>query len=226
MKSPRVGIFIQVRLDSTRLARKALLPLPGGNLIRHAMRAMRLVPADEYALLTDEASASALGPHAEDEGFRVFVGPPEDVLARYAMAARSLDVQRVVRATGDNPLVSPFLAREILGLHGRLSADLSHFLKIPWGSGIEVVESGALFTAERMAVAPDEREHMTTWIYRHPEGMRILEPEGPEGFTMAEARVTVDTPQDYEQVNRIFEDLYRGTPLETDRIIEWFRRKH
>lgn len=216
---------MQVRIASTRLPRKALLPLPGGNLIRHAMRALRLVPADEYALLTDEASAGELAPHAAGEGFRVFIGPADDVLARYAMAARSMDVQRVVRATGDNPLVSPRLARDIMARHEAEAADLSHFLKIPWGSGVEVVEGRALFEAERKAAAADEREHMTTWIYRHPEGLRILEPEGPAGFTMEEARVTVDTPEDFASVRRIFEDLYEGTPLEMDRVIEWFRRK-
>ena len=56
----RTGIFVQVRLASTRLARKALLPLAGSTVIGHVMRALALVPADVRALLTDPASLETI----------------------------------------------------------------------------------------------------------------------------------------------------------------------
>ena len=47
------GVFLQVRLGSRRLPRKALLPLGDSTVIRQAMRALRRVPAGVHALLTD-----------------------------------------------------------------------------------------------------------------------------------------------------------------------------
>jgi len=220
----RTAVFIQVRLGSTRLPRKALLPLRGGNVIQHVMRAMTGVPADVRALLTDMHSAGELGPFAQTEGYEVFPGPDEDVLSRYCMACRAFDAGTVIRVTGDNPLTSGRLAREILALHAAQGADLSHYLGIPWGMGVEVVQSSALFAAEQEARAADEREHITTWLYRNRERFSILEPEAPASARLPDAVVTVDTPRDYQRVSAIFESLGRaGEPIEAEQVIAWFQ---
>ncbi len=219
----RTGIFIQVRLGSTRLPRKALLPLPGGNIIQHVMRSLALVPADQRALLTDKASAEELLPFAENEGYAVFVGPEQDVLARYCMACRQYDVGRVVRATGDNPLTSASLAVRILAEHAMRRADLSHYLGCPLGTGVEVVEAGALLAAERDAAAPEEREHITTFLYRHPERFAILEPLAPAHTRLADAHVSVDTPDDFNRITSIFDALYAGKPVEVEEIVRWLQ---
>ncbi len=221
----RTGIFVQVRLGSTRLPRKATLPLPGGNIIQHVMRSLVSVPADVRALLTDEASAKELIPFADGEGYALFIGPAQDVLARYCMACREYAVSRVVRATGDNPLTSASLAREILGIHAGARADLSHYLGCPLGTGVEVVEADALYAAEKDAKAPDEREHMTTFLYRHPERFAILEPMAPARARLAEAHVSVDTPDDFDRVKSIFEALYVDRPLEADEVVDWLARQ-
>lgn len=221
----RTGIFVQVRLGSTRLPQKAVLPLPGGNIIQHVMRSLAGVPAEARALLTDAGSAKTLLPFADAEGYAVFIGPELDVLARYCMACREYGVSRVVRATGDNPLTSAALARKILSLHTRRGADLSHYLGCPWGTGIEAVEAAALFAAENDSSAPEEREHITTFHYRHPERFTILEPRAPVRERLADARVTVDTKEDYERVKSIFEALYVGVPLETNEIVAWILRQ-
>lgn len=219
------GIFIQVRLGSTRLPAKALLPLPGGSIIQHVMRSLRAVPAEVRALLTDSKSQAALGPLAREEGFEVFVGPEEDVLARYCLASRAYGIDCVIRATGDNPLTSARLAREILLEHAKAKADLSHYLGIPWGSGIEVVTARALFEAEHDSAQPDEREHITTFLYRHPDRFRILEAPAPSYAAFAEGRVTVDTKDDFREITRLFEDLYSGDPIEVGQVVAWLKAR-
>jgi spore coat polysaccharide biosynthesis protein SpsF len=219
------GIFIQVRMGSTRLPSKALLPLPGGPVILHVMRSLQAVQADIRALLTDEKSAAALRPVASPEGYEVFVGPEEDVLARYCMASRQYGTERIIRATGDNPVTSARLAGEITAEHERADADLSHFLDVPWGSGVEVVAARALFEAEREAVRQDEREHMTTFLYRHPERFRILETPAPPYAAYAKGRVTVDTPEDMEAMTLLFKSLYRGKAIEIEEVISWLKAR-
>ena len=218
------GILVQVRLGSLRLPAKALLPLPGGSIIQHVMRALRGIPADVRAIATDSYSAPRLRPVAEQEGFEVVVGPADDVLERYCVGCRAYKLDRVIRATGDNPLVSARLGSEILVLHQSAGADLSHFLGNPWGTGVEVVQASALYAAEREAMQRDEREHITTFVYGHRERFNILEPQAPGYGRLPEARVTVDTREDYERVRRIFQELYTGDPIEVDQVIAWFGR--
>ena len=216
----RTGVFIQVRLGSTRLPSKALLPFSGSTVIGHVMRAARAVPADVYALLTDAASADALRGEASAEGCEVFVGPEEDVLARYCGAARQYSVDRVIRATGDNPFTAPGLAVSIQGLHSRHGADLSHYLGNPWGTGVEIIESSVLFEAEREAGQPEEREHITTWHYRHRERYVILEPPAPVKSHLPTANVSIDTAEDYARVGELFSSLYEGRPIEAEDLVQ------
>ena len=33
--------------------------------------------------------------------------------------------------------------------------------------------------------------------------------------------MTVDTPADYAQVQRLFDELYRGVPIEAESVVRW-----
>jgi spore coat polysaccharide biosynthesis protein SpsF len=217
------GVFVQVRLGSTRLPGKAMLELSRGCVIQHVMRSVRGIGAEVNALLTDAASEASLRPIARGEGFELLVGPDEDVLARYCMASRAWSVDQVIRVTGDNPLTSTDLARRILFEHRKARTDLSHYLGIPWGTGVEVIQAQALFAAEQDAREADEREHITTFLYRHPERFRILEAPAPADADLPEGRVTVDTADDLDRIRRLFDDLYEGAPIEIDRLIPWLK---
>ena len=216
-------MFVQARLGSKRLPGKALLNLAGLPVLQHVLRALRPVEADVHALLTDRSSASAFQPLAAAEGYQLFIGPVEDVLERFLRAARLWRVDRLVRATGDNPLVSARAVQALIERHGAERCDLSHFLGLPLGTGVEIVESAALAKAARLSRDPYEREHITTFLYRHPERFRIAEPLCPEPWSCPQARVTLDTAEDYERLQSLFEDLYRGEPIEIEQLAAWLR---
>jgi spore coat polysaccharide biosynthesis protein SpsF len=218
------GIFLQVRLASKRLYRKALLPLINGNVIQHAMRALKKVPVHVYALLTDKKSAPDLQVFAEKEGFSLFTGPEDDVLARFCRAARFYHVTRIIRATGDNPLVSPQLAREILEIHEKKAPDLSHFINMPLGTGVEVVEANALSKAEQHITDPFEREHLTTHLYRNSKTYKVLHVPCPEKYRLPDIHVSIDTREDYEIILGIYKDLYENKPIETDKVVDWLKK--
>ena len=217
------AVFLQARLDSTRLPRKALLPLAGRPVIEHAMDSLRRVRADLHVLLTDEASFAELKPHATLCGFLSFAGPKEDVLARFALAAREYRVDRIIRATGDNPLVSRELAQGLLLLHEKAGAAFSAFSGPPIGTGVEIVEAEALLCAADSAVDPYEREHVNPYLYRRPEQFAVNRPQAGEEFCLPGARVTLDTEEDYRFLLAVYRELYDGEAVETDRLVAWLK---
>jgi spore coat polysaccharide biosynthesis protein SpsF len=219
----RTGVLVQVRLGSTRLPSKAILPLPGGSVIQHVMRSLMKIPAEVRALLTDEQSRERLAPIALSEGFEVLTGSSEDVLDRYCAACETRSIDRVVRATGDNPCTSARLALSLIALHERARAHLSHYLGNPWGTGVEIIETNALFAARMNADRSDEREHITTWLYRNRERFTIIEPPAPDDAWFPQGRVTVDTEEDYRAMIRIFQDLHAGEPIEVERLVPWLK---
>lgn len=197
------GVVLQARLGSTRLPRKALLPFGGGTLLDSCLRRLSRVPAEVRVLATEPRSAPELGPPAEALGWAVFVGSEEDVLSRYCGAIRAFGLSRVIRATGDNPFVSPEAAIALLEDPRTSVSDYASYAGLPLGFGVEVVRASALLAAEAEASDPYEREHVCPFLYRRPDRFAVYRPEAPESLQAPEARVTVDTREDYEALLNI-----------------------
>ncbi|MBN2736821.1 MAG: acylneuraminate cytidylyltransferase [Spirochaetales bacterium] len=221
----RTGILLQVRLDSKRLNRKALLPLGEATVVELAMAALKKVKVQEHCLVTDEQSYNELKPLAQKQSFDIFKGPKDDVLKRYALAARCFDLDCIVRATGDNPFVSPLLCEMIMEEHRKAKADLSHYLDMPLGTGVEVVEARVLYEADKKSSDPFEREHITTYLYRNRGVFKVLEKICPANVYLPGSRVSLDTEKDYLLIKQIFNDLYQGQPLEASELVEWFKNQ-
>lgn len=217
------AVCLQVRIESTRLPGKALIDIEGKSVIGHAMEALKRVPADHYLMVTEEKSVHELERLAGAAGFTVFVGPEDDVLGRYLLSARHYEVDTVVRATGDNPLVSPKLARDIIESHRMRGADYSGFLGMPLGLGVEVISREGLETAGREAVKPFYREHVCPFLYENPELFVVNRPRVSGRYLLEEGRVTLDTEEDLELIRRIFHDLYSGKPVEADEVVRWLK---
>ena len=59
-----------------------------------------------------------------------------------------------------------------------------------------MLSSAALRVAATEAVAPEDREHVTTFIWRRPDRFRISTFPAPAELRYPELRFDVDTPED------------------------------
>lgn len=222
----KIGVFLQARLDSTRLPEKALLNLGGITVVEHAMRALTSVDADHYVLLTDQKSAHRLRPLSRLCNFDLFVGDPEDVLDRFVRSAQRYGVDTIVRATGDNPFVSAEVTDLTLSLRRGKDADFAALTGLPLGTGVEVVRRGALDIAWKKATKSYDREHVTPYLYNHPDRFSIVRAPAPGPLRCPEARVTLDTWEDYRRLQGLVEDLHFSFPVEIRDIVEWYQESY
>ena len=210
--------MLQARIDSERLPGKSLLPLGGKPLVFRVMEALNRVPADIRVLACPEDSVSSFAPLAAEAGFELLAGPKEDVLARYCLAIRRFGIDRLIRATGDNPFVFSDAAAAINAEAAALNAGYAGYSGLPLGAGVESVAAAALLRAEAGDASPFEREHVCPYLYGHPELFRLhrplappawqdLCPEAPGGKTI---RLTVDTREDYEWAEELYAGLGNG----------------
>ena len=201
------ALVLQARLDSGRLPQKALLPLADRPLIFRVMEAFAFFPCDAKVLACPEDSAASFAPLAEEAGFSLITGSKEDVLARYCHVIRKIGAERIVRATGDNPLVFTDAALALNREAASLGADYAGFMGLPCGAGVECVSSQALFRAEKEAKVQPEREHVCPYLYAHPEIFILHRPMAPFEWQGADMRITVDTKDDYERVSELYGEL-------------------
>ncbi|MDR0449864.1 MAG: NTP transferase domain-containing protein [Treponema sp.] len=201
------AVVLQARLDSSRLPNKALLPLGGRPLIFRVMEALKQLRADTWILASTEDCAASFGPLAEEAGFSFLAGPKEDVLGRYCLAIRRFGIDRVIRATGDNPFVFADAAEAINAEAAGLDADYAGYSGLPYGAGVESVAARALLRAGEEAAALSEREHVCPYLYNHPDFFLLHRPLVPSFWRGPSLRLTVDTEDDYRRASALYTAL-------------------
>jgi spore coat polysaccharide biosynthesis protein SpsF (cytidylyltransferase family)/aryl-alcohol dehydrogenase-like predicted oxidoreductase len=204
-------IIIQARTSSSRLPGKALLPVGGyPTAVLAALRASNLGLKTLVATSSersDDALAEVLGRHE----IRVFRGPLEDVLTRYALATAEFpDECVVVRLTGDNVVPDGNLVQELVSSFAGsgveyLSQD-SPQSRLPYGLGGEVFKVGTLRRAHTLAASSSDREHVSPWIRRNC-AVRTHTPRAIGVDDFSHLRCTIDDEEDYQRMVRLFEGV-------------------
>lgn len=217
----RTVAIIQARTGSTRLPGKVLLPLLGEPLLSHVFRrTSRASRVDETVIATTTApDDDVLADLASREGWPLVRGSEMDLLDRYVQAAHVHDAELVVRITSDCPLIDPELIDEVVAAVDEDVDYASNSLEprtYPRGLDVEAIRLTALDEADRADRDPASREHATPFIYRHPEAFRLRRVAAARDLSAH--RWTVDTPEDYELVRRIFEALGRDDFRWTDAL--------
>ena len=213
-----VVAIVQARMTSTRLPGKVMKPLAGAPLIRRMIeRVLRIEGLDRVVVALAEGEKHDRIVGALD-GMNVGIvrGSEDDVLSRYAVAARASDAKTVMRVTSDCPLLDPdvsamvldsYLAGRERGIrYARTSPDRGY----PLGFDTEVFDVEALFEAEAAATEPFDREHATPYIRYRPKDYPavIIDPDTDR----RNWRLTVDTPEDYRLAATIYDALYPQNP--------------
>lgn len=208
-------IIVQARMTSTRLPGKVLLPLAGKPMLTRLVERLRRASESDAIVVatTTNASDEPIVDLCRQLAVASHRGSEHDVLSRYADAARAHNADAVVRVTSDCPLLDPALVDLVIRAHAEGGSDyVSNMLPPTWpyGMAVEVFSADALFEADREAKQVSEREHVTPFLYWHPERYRLR--NVASAHDLSGYRWTVDTPQDYELVRLLFESLYPTRP--------------
>lgn len=211
----KILLIVQARMTSTRLPGKVLLPLAGEPMLTRLIERLRRVQRADGIVIatTTNATDDPIAALCDTLGVPCHRGSEHDVLSRYADAARLHGADAVVRITSDCPLIDPALIDQVIAVYAEGDSDyVSNMLPPTWpyGMAVEVFSAAALQQAHTEATQPAEREHVTPFIYWHPERYRLRNVASP--VDLSHHRWTVDTPEDYELVRRLFETLHPINP--------------
>jgi len=199
------GIILQARYGSTRLRGKVLQPVGGRTILEQCLR--RLIRAGVARVVlatTRNPEDDALEALATRMGVAVFRGAADDVLGRFADAARHYGLDPVLRATGDNPAVDVQSPGRVLAALRATQADYLREEGIPWGASVEGMTADALHRAAKLATDPYDREHVTTFIRKRRDLFRVTQVDAPAPLARPSLRLTVDTAEDLAWVRELF----------------------
>lgn len=202
----KIVAIIQARMGSTRLPGKMLLNIAGKPTIQHVWERIRLSKTiDEIVLATGkDQDNDPLANWAEYNKVNFYRGSENDVLDRYYNAAKEAAADAIVRITGDCPLLDFQIVDKVVEEFKRVNYDYvcnTQPPTYPDGLDTEVFSFQALEKAWREAKLKSEREHVTSYIWKHPEIFKlgnILNDEDLSNY-----RLTLDTKEDLDLIGLI-----------------------
>lgn len=205
--------IIQARHGSTRLPAKVLADIAGKPLLEHVIDRVRRCRHVQGVVLatTRLPEDDALQTLAVRLDVPVTRGDEEDVLARFALAAREHGASTIVRITADDPFKDPQVIDRVIEAFLESGADYaSNALEpsYPEGLDVEVISLEALLRADREATRPFEREHVTPYVWERPETFSLVNVrhEGPD---LSRWRWTCDTAEDLAFARAVYDHLWR-----------------
>lgn len=200
-------------MSSARLPGKVLRPVHGTPLLGHLLdRLERCAGLDGLIIATStEPADDAIADFAAGRGIRCSRGSLQDVAARVIEGARQHGIEHLVRISGDSPMLDPAIVTQVLAVYRQEQPDLATNVQqrtFPKGQSVEILARGVLESAWRNGMNATDREHVTTWFYRHPETYTIRNITHPG--LRGDVQLSVDTEQDLTRFERILGRL--GAP--------------
>lgn len=210
MSGMRAVAIVVARQGSTRLPGKGMLDVGGRPVVWHIINRLK-----KMGLFAEICVATSRLPEdrplvdlAAEAGARAYAGHPEDVLERFTEAARRCNPEVVVEVGGDCPFVDPGVTRRALEILEREQADYVTNVDpatYPDGIDIHAVRMSALEFAERNAVLSSQRLHPLSYFHRHKKRFKVVNFTNVED--LSEYRWTLDYPEDFEFISRVFGEL-------------------
>ena len=217
MDKKKVIFIIQARMGSTRFPGKVLITLPSAEklidvIIHKAMNNGRDIPV--VVATSDHQEDDLLAGHLADKALECFRGPLEDVLERFIQCAEFYNASTVIRVCADNPFIDIPGTVSLLDVFRENEDEMAPGLpsiKSHIGLWGEVVTLEALKRASYMTAERVYHEHVTNFIYSHPEHFRINFQPAPGGlYKRLDIRLTLDDRTDL----RILDHIVNGLKLD------------
>lgn len=215
MEEMKYAVIIQARIGSTRLPAKVLKDLCGKPVLEHELERIKQAKKIDGIIVatTDNENNQPIIDIANKQNINYFKGSENDVLARYYYAAKEYNVENIIRITADCPLIDPHLIDEMIDVYEENACDIitnvpddNSQMTYPRGLDVEIFRTTLLKEAFDKAESKYDREHVTPYIYKNTDKIYVYK----YNKDYSNYRWTLDTPEDYELIQKIYQGLYHG----------------
>lgn len=230
------GIIIQARTGSTRLPNKMLLPFFDDKgifeiILQRLSESSINIPI--IVATTTKESDNQLVEITKKYGLNYYRGDEENVLKRFINAAEHFCINTIVRLCADNPLIDFGALKYQLNAFDNsfdywcyCNDELKPTIKTGYGFWTEMVTLEALERIASYTENPLYQEHVTNYIYSHPEIFKIhFEKIDPSFEDVTDMRLTVDTQNDFDLLKEIYRTLIsKNTELSALEILNTVKK--
>ncbi|MGM9956183.1 MAG: cytidylyltransferase domain-containing protein [Peribacillus sp.] len=221
----KVVAIIQARMGSTRLPGKVMRKVQGKPLLEYQLERIRKSQFINEIVVatTTKESDQPIVDLCERLSVAYFRGSEDDVLSRFFEAATRHHAKIVIRLTADCPLidhhtVDKVLAKYLLNAGQYDYASNSLERTYPRGFDVEVFSMETLEKTYKEANVSAYREHVTPYIYYHPELFNLVSIQ--HHTDLSSLRLTVDTEDDLGLITKLLNHLQKKEDFTLEDIMD------
>lgn len=228
----KLGVIIQARVNSTRLPKKILLEFYKEKTILDVLiTKLKLLKNYPIILATsDNVADLVLENVANKHAIKIFYGSEQNVLDRFIRAGQKFNLDAIIRICSDNPFLDFESIKKLIYCYEKMDnldyCSFVNYFRIPaikthLGLFAEIVSLKALKKTKSLTSEQKYVEHVTNYIYEHPDLFNIhLEPMPVEVYKRRDLRFTLDDRNDFDRLKRIYQ-LYIEENLSIIQLIDF-----
>ncbi|NJD22455.1 MAG: acylneuraminate cytidylyltransferase [Melioribacter sp.] len=215
----KIITVIQARMSSTRLPGKVMLPLLGKPLLIRMIERVNLAQhvGDVIVATSTNPDDDEIERLCAQNNLICFRGHLTDLLDRHYQVAKQFNADAVVKIPSDCPLIDPKVIDKVIEHY--VSSDEFDFVSnlhpatYPDGNDVEIFSFESLECAWKDATKDYEREHTTPFIWEHQDVFSVGNVAWETGYDYSSThRWTIDFPEDYEFIRKVYDELYSTNP--------------
>ena len=199
-----IAIVIQARMSSSRFPEKVLNPLCGMPMLMWTINYCRQINLPLFVLTSTDESDDQLIGMLEKNYVSYYRGSLENVVSRYLSFMKEYQVKKVVRISGDSPLINPDVILKVIAQDQELAdADLTTNVfprTFPKGQSVEVIPRKSLELLRDRSLSESDIEHVTPYFYANNKEFKINNLNNTED--LSSINLSVDTKEDLLRVNQ------------------------
>lgn len=214
MANQKIGVIIQARMGSTRLPGKVLRELDKNesvlDILIKRLKLSKLV--DKIIVATTPAKENKLIiEKVKNHNVSYFIGSEQNVLERYSKAARKFNIDIIIRITSDCPFIDPKILDDMIIFYKKNQYDyirnVDNTTNFPRGFEIEIFSNNVLEKVLSLVKTKPEKEHVTYFIYSHPEMFSLFSYNIESLKKFENLRLTIDEEADLKMCQQVYKKL-------------------
>lgn len=205
----KVGIVITVRIGSSRLPRKALMPINQKPILAYLIERLKYINKDAAQIIictTTLAEDLVFEELARNLNIDIFKGDPDNILKRHLQCAEHFQLDLIVNVDGDDILCDPEYVNQLINhWHNHLDIDVIKTANLPFG----VNSMGYTPNVLRQILEIQINQKIDTgWgeLLKDTNRFKIHEIIAADDEQI-DARLTLDYQEDFDVFKEIIESL-------------------
>lgn len=203
-----IGAIIQARMGSSRLPGKVLTPLLNKPLLLHIVENLKKSKKIKKIVVatTNLSQDQEIEDFCKKNNIDCYRGSENNVLLRFIEAAKTFQITEIIRVCADSPLIDVASIDQMIDLKHQKKADLVTISPQDTSllDGFEVTHLDFLQKLLDLATNDFHKEHVTYLAKENPALGVLAFYRPPKELCYTDIRITIDTNEDLEFMQRVF----------------------